>query len=119
MKKLTNGTKFKKKSLTADPNNPEAYYSVGVIDWRAVYKDIGERKGKVGVKVDDPLPPKNKAICGDIKAADFARIDEGLKMLQSAMDKREDYDDAMAYMNLLYRRKADSECNNPDAAIAD
>lgn len=119
MKKFDDARDYYKKAIAADPNNPEAYYSVGVIDWRAAYKDIGERKGKVGVKVDDPLPPKNRAICEDIKTADNARIDEGLKMLQQAMDKREDYDDAMAYMNLLYRRKADTECNNPDAAIAD
>jgi hypothetical protein len=71
----------------------------------------------VGLKVDDPL--KGKPICEEIKAADGERIDEGLKMLELAMQKREDYDDAMAYLNLLYRRKADTECGNPDAAIAD
>ena len=40
-------------------------------------------------------------------------------MLQTAMDKRQDYDDAMAYMNLIYRRKADAECGDPQAAEQD
>jgi len=35
------------------------------------------------------------------------------------MQKREDYDDAMVYMNLLYLRKADTECGNPEIAAAD
>jgi len=37
-------------------------------------------------------------------------------MLQTAIDKRQDYDDAMAYMNLLYRRKAnDMTCEDAAA----
>jgi len=39
-----------------------------------------------------------------------------MKMLQTAIDKRQDYDDAMAYMNLLYRRKAnDMNCDDAQA----
>ena len=32
---------------------------------------------------------------------------EGIAALQKAIQLRPDYDDAMAYLNLLYRRKAD------------
>ena len=35
-------------------------------------------------------------------------IDEGIADLQKAIQLRPDYDDAMAYLNLLYRRKADT-----------
>ena len=34
-------------------------------------------------------------------------MDEGIAALQKAIQLRPDYDDAMAYLNLLYRRKAD------------
>jgi hypothetical protein len=34
-------------------------------------------------------------------------VDEGIAALQKAIELRADYDDAMAYLNLLYRRKAD------------
>ena len=34
-------------------------------------------------------------------------VDEGIASLQKAIQLRPDYDDAMAYLNLLYRRKAD------------
>jgi hypothetical protein len=35
-------------------------------------------------------------------------IDEGVNNLKKAIELRPDYDDAMAYLNLLYRRKADA-----------
>jgi hypothetical protein len=34
-------------------------------------------------------------------------IEEGITNLQKALELKPDYDDAMAYLNLLYRRKAD------------
>jgi hypothetical protein len=33
-------------------------------------------------------------------------IDEGIDVLKRALELRPEYDDAMAYLNLLYRRKA-------------
>ena len=47
-----------------------------------------------------------------------ALIEEGVKNLQKAMELRTDYDDAMAYLNLLYRQKADTEAT-PAARDAD
>ena len=34
-------------------------------------------------------------------------VDDGINALQKALQLRPDYDDAMAYLSLLYRRKAD------------
>jgi tetratricopeptide (TPR) repeat protein len=113
MKKFDDASTYYKKAIAVDPNDPEAYYSVGVIDWSAAYRDISERKAKVGLGVEDPL--KGKEVCEQIKTVDGQRIDEGLKMLQTAMEKRQDYDDAMTYANLLYHRKADTECADPAA----
>ena len=117
MKRFDDAREYYKKAIDADPNDPETYYSVGVIDWSSVYRDVGDRKSKVGLKVDDPL--KGTKVCEEIKAADGPKIEEGMKMLQEAMSKRQDYDDAMAYMNLIYRRKADTECGDPQAAAQD
>ncbi len=120
MKQFDKAREYYRKAIDADPNNPDAYYSVGVIDWTDVYKDISERKAKLGLKVEDPLKGKQgDQVCQEIKTKDASIIDEGLQMLQTAMQKREDYDNAMVYVNLLYLRKADTECNNPEAAAAD
>jgi hypothetical protein len=42
-----------------------------------------------------------------------------MQMLNKALELRPQYDDAMAYMNLLYREKADTECDNPSQQQAD
>ena len=117
MKKFDDARDYYKKAIEVDPNDPEIYYSVGVIDWSAAYKDAADKKSKDGLKVDDELKGKSsQKLCDDLKAADGPRIDEGIQMLQTAIDKRQDYDDAMAYMNLLYRRRAnDMTCDDAQA----
>jgi len=117
MKKFDESAQYYKKAIDADKNDPEAYYSVGVIDWTATYKDITERKAKLGLGVESQI--KSKEVCEEIKAANGQRIDEGLKMLEIAREKRQDYDDAMTYTNLLYHRKADTECGDPQAYAND
>jgi len=39
--------------------------------------------------------------------------------MTQALKLRPDYDDAMAYMNLMYRERADVECEDPGARAAD
>jgi tetratricopeptide (TPR) repeat protein len=46
-------------------------------------------------------------------------VDEALEVLHKAVDLRPSYEDAMAYINLAYRRKAEIECGNADARKAD
>ncbi|MGC2696781.1 MAG: tetratricopeptide repeat protein [Candidatus Angelobacter sp.] len=116
-KKFEEARDYYKKAIEADPNDPETYYSVGVIDWSQTYKDAAELKGKEGLRVEDELKGKgSQKICDQMKAKDGEIVDEGMKVLQTAIDKRQDYDDAMAYMNLLYRRKAnDMTCEDAQA----
>jgi tetratricopeptide (TPR) repeat protein len=113
-KKFDDAREYYKKAIQADPNDPETYYSVGVIDWSETYKDAADLKGKEGIKVEDELKGKgSQKLCDAMKGKDGTIVDEGMKMLQTAIDKRQDYDDAMAYMNLLYRRKAsDMTCDD-------
>jgi tetratricopeptide (TPR) repeat protein len=117
MKNFEQAREYYKKAIDADPNDPEVYYSVGVIDWSQSYKDAADIKGKEGLKVDDELKGKgSQKICDALKAKDGSSVEEGMKMLQIAIDKRQDYDDAMAYMNLIYRRKAnDMSCEDAQA----
>ncbi|HET9182054.1 MAG TPA: tetratricopeptide repeat protein [Candidatus Angelobacter sp.] len=117
MKDFDKSREYYKKAIQLDPNDPELYYSVGVIDWTQAYKDAADLKSKNGMKVDDELKGKaSQKWCDELKSKDESAVDEGMKMLQTAIDKRQDYDDAMAYMNLLYRRKAnDMSCDDAEA----
>jgi tetratricopeptide (TPR) repeat protein len=116
-KKFDEAREYYRKAIEADPNDPETYYSLGVTDWTQAFKDAGDIKTKEGLKPDDELKGKgSQKICDQLKAKDGALIDEGIKMLQEAIDKRQDYDDAMVYLNLLYRRRAnDMTCDDAEA----
>ena len=46
-------------------------------------------------------------------------IEDGISQLGKAIELRPDYDDAMAYMNLMYRERADLECGDPAARSRD
>lgn len=117
MKKLDDAKTYYQKAIDLDPKDPEAYYSVGVIDWTKLYVPMQEERGKEQVKPDEPL--KNKKLCAEWRDRDGSLIQDGIDKLNKAMELRQDYDDAMAYMNLMYRQKADRECDQPEERAAD
>jgi tetratricopeptide (TPR) repeat protein len=119
MKKFDLAKEFYKKASTADPNDPEPYYSVAVIDWTQTYQPRQEERAKLGMKPDDSLPTKDKKVCAMMRDKNTANIQEGIDNLNKAIQLRPDYDDAMAYMNLMYRERADVQCDDPAARQAD
>ena len=115
MKKFDDAKKYYRMAADLDPNDPEPYYSVGVIDWTACYQPRMEERAKLGMKPDEELNPKNKdqkKVCAELKVKNEPSIDEGIENLNKAIQLRPDYDDAMAYLNLMYREKADVECDD-------
>jgi len=119
MKQFDKAKEYYRKATELDPNDPEPYYSIGVIDWTQTYQPRMEARAKLGMKPDDSLPAKDKKVCQQVKDNNSANIQEGLDVLKKALDLRTDYDDAMAYMNLMYRERADVECDDPAARAAD
>ena len=111
-KKFEESKTYHEKHIQIKPDDPEPYYWIGVIDWSLAYRDNKEMrvaynaKSPKGVRDGDPLPP---AVRDEFIKKDGAIVDEGIDHLKKAMDRRADYDDAMAYLNLLYRQKADME----------
>lgn len=118
MKKLDEAKEYYNKAIAVDPNDPENYYSVGVIDWTQTYAPRMEIRSKIpGMKPTDSLV--DKKACAEVKAKNADKAEEGIKVLGEALKLRPDYDDAMAYMNLMYRERADYECDDKDARAAD
>lgn len=117
MKKFDDAKDYYRKALQADPNDPEPYYSVGVIDWTETYQPRMEERAKLGLKPEEPL--KDKKVCQMLKDKNSANIQDGIDNLTKALAIRPDYDDAMAYMNLMYRERADVECEDPAARADD
>jgi tetratricopeptide (TPR) repeat protein len=108
------------KVLQLDPKDAEAAYTVGVIDWTEAYKNATSALAAAGMQDDGNGNMKmSKDTCAKIKDQNTALVDEAQKYLQQAIDLRTNYDDAMSYMNLNYRRRADLECGNDAARKAD
>ena len=122
MKKFEDAKTYYRKALEMDPNDPEPYYSIGVIDWTQCYQPRMEERAKLGLKPEEMLNAKNKdqkKVCDDLKEKNTPLIQDGIDVLNKALALRPDYDDAMAYMNLMFREKADTECDDPAGRAAD
>ena len=120
LNKFEDAKTWQKKVLAVDAKDPEAAYTIGSIDWRLAHENVlaafipagltddGEGNAKAPKKVMDPL-----------KALNAPLVAEGLDYLNQAVANRANYDDAMAYLNLIYRRKADLDFGDESARKAD
>jgi tetratricopeptide (TPR) repeat protein len=118
LKKLDDAKEWYLKLIAADPRNKEGFYSLAVIDWVKWYSAWMRARADLGLKPEEPGPLKDKKVKEDLQTQYSAVIDDGIKNLQKALDIDPNYDDAMAYMNLLVREKADLD-DSPDQYKAD
>jgi tetratricopeptide (TPR) repeat protein len=100
---------YHQRHIQLSPKDPEPYYWIGVIDWTLAFRANGQLRERFNREVTkledaDPLPPELRS---SYEQEYGATIEEGIESMNQAIKLRPDYDDAMAYLNLLYRRKAD------------
>ncbi|HYI92427.1 MAG TPA: hypothetical protein VEX68_02695 [Bryobacteraceae bacterium] len=107
MKKLDEAKEWYTKLGEVEPTNKEAFYSLGVIAWAKAYPERMAARAKLGMKPEDPGPVKDAKLREELKAKWGPVVDEGIKNLEKALQIDPEYDDAMAYINLLYRERAD------------
>ncbi len=115
---LEEAKKWNERRIEVDPKDTEAYYSLGVIAWSKAFSPIQTARATLHMKGDEPGPIKDVKVRHELQEKYGKTIDDGLKSLTSALQIDPEYDDAMSYINLLYRKKADIE-DNPDDAKAD
>lgn len=105
--RLNEAKEWYKKLAQADPQNKEAFYSLGVIDWAETYPVRMTARSKLGMKPEDPGPIKDKKVKEELRQRNLPLIEDGIKNLQKAIEIDPNYDDAMSYINLIYRERAD------------
>lgn len=110
-KRFEESKRYHQQHIQLKPEDNEPYYWVGVIDWTLAFRGNAELRSAYNkdhinkqIKDTDPLPPVARA---EYVAKFGATVDEGIDALKKAIQVKPDYDDAMAYLNLIYRRKAD------------
>ena len=111
---------IEQKIISLDPKDSEANYTIGVIDWTQAYKNAVQILAGQGLTDDgNGNVKKSKDTCAKLVAQNTPLVNEALQYLQKAVEINPNYDDAMQYLNLSYRRKADLECGNDEARKAD
>jgi hypothetical protein len=117
MRQFERAKQYDRKILEIDPDDPETHFALGVIDWTQAYRLRMQQRAKLNLKPDEPLI--DAAECWDVQAKNEEILKDGLETLTKAISIRQTYDDAMAYMNLMYRERADIQCGDIRAYHAD
>ncbi|BDC51136.1 hypothetical protein F183_A34520 [Bryobacterales bacterium F-183] len=95
------------KLIQLNPKKAAAFYSLGVIAWENWYPVLMEARSKMSMKPEDPGPLKDKKVREELKAQYGQLVEDGISNLRKALEADPEYDDAMAYLNLLIRERAD------------
>ena len=107
MARLEDARKWYQRLTEVEPTRKEAWYSLGVIAWARWYPVWMEARTKAGMKPEQPGPLKDKKVRDELRAKYEEMINKGVSNLEKSLEIDPEYDDAMAYMNLLIRERAD------------
>jgi TonB family protein len=122
-RKLDESASWYEKLVAVDPQNKEANYSIGVIDWLKWYTEVVKARARLGMRPEDPGPLKDPVLRRELRERYTPVIEGGISKLQRALDIDPAYDDAMAYLSLTIRYRADvadsPELYRQDIEIAD
>jgi tetratricopeptide (TPR) repeat protein len=105
------------KAIELKPDEARNYFSIAVIDWTEANQVQAKARKELGL-TESEMISKPEA-CAALRAGNQANVEDGIQRLQKALELQPGYDDAMGWMNLLYRERAEYECDDPEARKAD
>jgi tetratricopeptide (TPR) repeat protein len=105
-RKLDDARDWFLKMIGVDPRNRDAYYSLGLIDWMKWHPSLVAARDRVGLKPEDAGPISDSGIRLDLKLRYSPVIEDGIANLNKALEIDPLYAEAMAYLDLLIRERA-------------
>jgi tetratricopeptide (TPR) repeat protein len=117
MKDFDKAKDYQRQRIEVEPNNPEPYYWIGVINWAQCFQRDGKVRKDLNLTIPNsrgelpPLPEKYRA---QLEEQNSKLVDEGIDALNKALALKPNDFNSMAYLNLLYRQKADIEKSRTD-----
>jgi tetratricopeptide (TPR) repeat protein len=105
-----------------DAKSAEAYYMLGAIGYAETNVQLTQARDGLGMQPGDRGPLKDPAVREETRKQNWDRIAKAIADLNRALAIDPAYDDAMAYLNLLYRERADLQgevAYRSDIATAD
>ena len=117
MKNFDKAKEYQRRRLEVEPNNPEPYYWIGVLNWGLCYpRQMKLRRDlRLNIPKDltnpDTLPPLPEKARAELEKDNGPLVAEGLKALQKAVELKPNYSDAMVYLSLTYRQRVDLDAD--------
>lgn len=103
-----------KKLLAVDPGDKTAYYSIGFSIWAEWYPAYQNARMRLGMRPEMPGPIADAGVRESLRAQWWTALEEGIDNLKRALALDPDYSDAMAYLNLFIRERADLLATSAD-----
>jgi len=104
---LGEAKKWNERRIEADPKNAEGHYYLGVIAWAQAFTPIQKERVRSGMKPDNPGPLTDQVARRALQVKYQQTIADGIQALRECLDLDKENENAMSYMNLLLRKKAD------------
>ena len=117
-KDFKSAQEWNKKVVALDPTNKEAFYTLGVIAWTDFLGADREARNNEKMKPEDPAPLKDNKERAALKDKYWQSLTDGVEDEKKALAIDPEYVNALSYMNLLVRYRADLE-DSKDQANAD
>jgi TonB family protein len=95
------------KVIAADPSNADAYYTLGFVAWSKWYPVYAKARKEAGLTPEAPGPLPDAASRRRLTSDYGVMLQAGVDALHKALEINPEYSDAMAYLNLLIRERAD------------
>jgi hypothetical protein len=107
IKKLDESADWHTKRVAVEPN-ASSLYSLGVISYSKLVPDFSAARTSLKMRADDPGPLKDPKLRKELIDKHGAEIDTAMANLKKALEIDPEYDNAMVYVNILLRTKADT-----------
>ena len=106
-RKMQEAREWDTRFLTVNPRNKRAHYWAGLLTWEAFNPDLIAARASANMKPEDPGPLPSTPAKVELLAKDGPMVDEAIAHLRRALELDPQYEEALTYMGLLVRGRAE------------
>lgn len=117
LKHFSQAREYYGKAIELKPDEARNYFMIALIDWTEASAARTKARSELGLNESEMI--SKPEACVALRAQNQQNVEDGIQRLQKALELQPDFDDAMGYMNLLLRERAEYECDDPEARKAD
>jgi tetratricopeptide (TPR) repeat protein len=114
-KDFPNAAEWNRRVLALDANNAAAWYTLGVLPWAEFFPADRAARAQVQMRPEDPPPLRDPVARAELKAKYWQPLTDGIAAEKQALAIDPQYSNAMAYLNLLIRYRADLDDTDEQA----